>query len=126
MFKEAARRKLRFSTVKGLISVEDLYDIPLTSRDRFNLNDIAKNVYSSIKESIEVDFVSKTTSVDSDDELKLNILKDIIKDKQDEIKAKTELAVNKSHNELIDRLIQEKELENLKGMSIDDLKALRK
>jgi len=126
MFKEAARRKLRFSTVKGLISVEDLYDIPLTSRDKFNLNDIAKNVYSSIKESIEVDFVSETTSVDSDDELKLNILKDIIKDKQDEIKAKTELAVNKSHNELIDRLIQEKELENLKGMSIDDLKALRK
>ena len=31
MFEQAARLKLRFETSRGLLSVEDLWDLPLTS-----------------------------------------------------------------------------------------------
>ncbi len=59
-------------------------------------------------------------------ELKLALVKEVIKNKQEEARSKTEFAANKLHNELIDRLIKEKEFENLKNMSVDELKSLRK
>ena len=126
IFKEAVIRKIRFQTVKGTICLEDLYDIPLASKDKFNLNDIAKSIYSEIKESGDVNFVGENNSTDSINELKLALIKEVIKYKQEEARSKTELAANKSHNELIDRLIKEKEFENLKNMSVDELKSLRK
>ena len=126
IFKEAAIGKIRFQTVKGTIGLEDLYDIPLTSRDKFNLNDIAKSIYAEIKESGDVNFIGESTPIDETNELKLALVKEVIKHKQEEARSKTELAANKSHNELIDRLIKEKEFENLKNMSVDELKSLRK
>lgn len=126
IFKEAVIRKIRFQTVKGTICLEDLYDIPLASKDKFNLNDIAKSIYSEIKESGDVNFVGGNTPTDETNELKLTLIKEVIKHKQEEARSKTELAANKSHNELIDRLIKKKEFENLKNMSVDELKSLRK
>ena len=45
LFKEALVQKLRFKTIRGNISTEELWDIPLTSKNGFSLNDIAKDIY---------------------------------------------------------------------------------
>ena len=125
IFKEAAKLKLRFKA-KGNMSVEDLFDLPLTSKDGVSLNDIAKEIYKNIKEDSGVDFVGEVIETDRIEELKLQIVKEIIKDKKDDIKRKEESEVKKSHNENIDKLIAAKEAEALSNLSIEDLKALRK
>ncbi len=125
IFKEAAKLKLRFKA-KGNMSVEDLFDLPLTSKEGVSLNDIAKEIYKNIKEDSGVDFVGEVIETDRIEELKLQIVKEIIKDKKDDIKRKEESEVKKSHNANIDKLIAAKEAEALSNLSIEDLKALRK
>ena len=125
IFKEAAKLKLRFKA-KGNMAVEDLFDLPLTSKDGVSLNDIAKEIYKNIKEDSGVDFVGEVIETDRIEELKLQIVKEIIKDKKDDIKRKEESEVKKSHNANIDKLIAAKEAEALSNLSIEDLKALRK
>ena len=125
IFKEAAKLKLRFKA-KGNMSVEDLFDLPLTSKDGVSLNDIAKEIYKNIKEDSGVDFVGEVVETDRIEELKLQIVKEIIKDKKDDINRKEESEVKKSHNANIDKLIAAKEAEALSNLSIEDLKALRK
>ena len=125
IFNEAAKLKFRFKA-KGNMSVEDLFDLPLTSKDGVSLNDIAKEIYKNIKEDSGVDFVGEVIETDRIEELKLQIVKEIIKDKKDDINRKEESEVKKSHNENIDKLIAAKEAEALSNLSIEDLKALRK
>ena len=42
IFEYAARSKIRFQSTKGELTVEQLWDVPLRSRDDFNLNAVAK------------------------------------------------------------------------------------
>ena len=45
MFEKASRLKLRFSTSIGMLSAEDLWDLPLSSRNgTANLDDVARNL----------------------------------------------------------------------------------
>ena len=62
IFEYATRSKLRFASIRGELSVEQLWDVPLRSRDDFNLNIIAKAASKSLKEISEENFVetSKT------------------------------------------------------------------
>lgn len=126
LFKEALVQKLRFKTIRGNISTEELWDIPLISKNGFSLNDIAKDIYLELKQEVEIDFVGGTTSENSEGNLKLEILKEIIKDKKEAIERKEQEASAKTHNQFIDALIAEKKNESLKSMSIEELIALRK
>lgn len=57
IFELASRAKLRFSTTKGALTVEDLWDLPLTGKSA-NLDDIARDLNHEVKAvSEEVSFV---------------------------------------------------------------------
>jgi hypothetical protein len=53
IFEKASREKLRFSTSQGQFSVEDLWNLPLTSPSgrSVNLYDIANGLNKELKES---------------------------------------------------------------------------
>jgi hypothetical protein len=69
LFEKASKMKLRFSTTKGVLSTEDLWDLSLESLDR-----IAKNLYKQIKESEEISFISEKSSEDTLASIKLEIV----------------------------------------------------
>ena len=120
MFELASRMKLRFESDRGLLSVEDLWDLPLSS-GKVNLNDLAKSVSRSIRETEEEDFVAKKTKMNELQTLQLNILKHIIQyriDAANEKKSKEEEAAKKK---LIASIIEKKKLQSLEDMSIEDL-----
>lgn len=49
-FEKASRMKLRFNTERGLLSVEDLWDLPLTTKsNRLSLDEVAKDLHRQIK-----------------------------------------------------------------------------
>ena len=58
LFEYASRNKLRFASVKGEINAEQLWDVPLRSRDDFNLDAVAKNANRAFKAATEESFVN--------------------------------------------------------------------
>ena len=58
LFLQATREKFRFESPKGDLSVEQLWDLPLTSRTGFDLDTVAKTVNADLKASNEESFVN--------------------------------------------------------------------
>jgi hypothetical protein len=124
IFEKASRQALRFQTNKGEITVEQLWKLPLTgSADSFNLDDLAKLVHKEIKESQKFSFVSeKANPVDTDNELRLSILKHIIRVKKDWKNEKSEaLRKQKLRKQLLD-VLAEKEAESLQSLTPEQIK----
>lgn len=83
-FEQATRQKLRFASVKGQLSVEDLWALPLTTSQpavKPSLDEIAKQLNRELKEAEhEVSFVAPTTSTaaQKQNQLRFAIVKHII------------------------------------------------
>lgn len=88
LFEIATREKFRFASIKGELTVEQLWDVSLTSKTGFDLDTIACTVNQELKETDTESFVQ--TTVSSKRELlqqKLDIVKHIIAHKVDKCAA---------------------------------------
>lgn len=118
-FEVATREKYRFP-YKGVISVEDLWDL---SCDQLNvvfksLNKEKKNV----NEESLLDMRQSAADVTLTN--MIDIVKYIFNAKQLEAQARREAADKHAKNQIIMGLIKEKENEALKSLSIEELKKL--
>lgn len=86
IYKQAAQQSLTFPSNRGLLTVEQLFKLPLTSKTGFDLDNVAKTVNALLKEQTEESFVeaSKTNAQAKTLQLALDIVKDVISTKQDE------------------------------------------
>jgi len=76
-FMDATRRKLRFESHIGFLSVEDLWDLPLTSQKGVSLDQLAVSLSKTLREGTE-SFVDASRSGDEKLTLKFTIIKQII------------------------------------------------
>lgn len=120
MFEKATRLKLRFATTRGLVSVEDLWDMPLSSKDGFNLDVAAIHVNEELKSRSESFVTPKSIDAESNS-LKLDILKHVIACKLQEAKDREDALAKKSRKEYILSIIKDKQNEELKNKSIEEL-----
>lgn len=118
LFLSASRSKLRFSTNKGELTTEDLWDLSLTS-----LDNIARAVNRDLKASQEESFIVKMNSANATLELKLEILKHVIATKQFESEEKLNRRKKVEELELLESLLVEKETEGLKSLTPDQIRA---
>lgn len=78
IFEVASRQKLRFDTVRGQVSVEDLWDLPLTSNTgKPNLDSIAVDLHKKMNES-SLSFVSNRTKDQTETAVKFQLVKHVI------------------------------------------------
>ena len=126
MFEKIARCKARFDSPQGLLSVEDLFDIPLmsTRSSKANLDDIAKTLSKEMKESETESFVIRPPKVDETTALKFEVVKHIIAVRLAENEAAKLKKENKEKKQRLLALIAQKELEQDATHSIDDLKKM--
>lgn len=96
IFDKANRRKLRFSTAKGLINSEALWDLPTESRSRDSLKAMEQAVYDEIQATRGHQLRAKSTDKNSDQELRLEILTFIIDTKEASAAAATKKASDAS------------------------------
>lgn len=122
LFERASRLKLRFATNRGLVSSEDLWDLPLTSTVNSSLDSIAKGLNKSIKESEEESFVVKRSDANTILDLQFEIVKHVIKVRISDNAAKLDISRKKEEKTKIERIISSKEDASLENESIDDLK----
>lgn len=124
LFVTASRKKFRFASERGELNIEQLWDLPLTSKNGFNLNAVAITVNSELKGLAEESFV-ETSSNPRRRELEqmLEIVKFIIAAKQDETKAASERLAKQAMRRKLQEAIEAKEDQALVGSSIEELKA---
>jgi len=120
-FKEASKQKLRFQTSKGLLSVEQLWDLSLNELDA-----LAVALEVDVEESGRKSFLTKTSSKNKLAKLRFDLALDVLTSKQEELQAANEKAETKEHNKKIISLIAEKQDESLRNKSIPELEALLK
>lgn len=121
MFEKASRQKLRFESTKGVLSVEDLWDLPLTSQTgKANLDEIARQLYKKVKESTEISFV-KPTAEDSESQQKLEIVKHIIDVRLREAEAASQARIKAETKQKILEIMDRKKDEALSNASLEEL-----
>ena len=119
MYKEALQKKLRFKTNKGMISTEDLFDLSLQ-----NLDTLALMLDKKISEAPKKSFIEELPAEENDDELRFNIVKDVINVKLKARKDNINKAQIDARNKRIAELIAKKEDEVLENKSIEELRAM--
>lgn len=118
IFEFASRNKVRFP-FKGMISVDDLWDLSLT-----NLDSIYKTLNKQVKQSEEESLLSTKASVDTELEVQIAIVKHIVSVKLAEKEAAEKASVKKAQKQKIMSIIATKQDEALQNSSIDDLKKM--
>lgn len=126
MFEQASRLKLRFESPKGLLSVEDLWDIPLTSNTgKANLDDVARALYTELRESSQaVSFVNPSEKSNDILQLKFDVAKHIIDVRVAERNAAKELEERKQKKQHLLEIISRKENAVLEGQSLEELRKM--
>lgn len=118
IFEYAVRNKIRFP-FKGMISVEDLWDLSLA-----NLDSIYKALNKQVKESDEESLLATKTSVDTELEIQIAIVKYIVSVKLAEKEAREKAVAKKAQKQRIMSIIAAKEDEALQNSSVDDLRKM--
>ena len=118
IFEYAVRNKVRFP-FKGMISAEDLWDLSLT-----NLDSIYKTLNKEVKQSEEESLLTTKTSVDTELEIQIAIVKHIVSVKLEEQEVREKAAAKKAQKQKIMSIIATKEDEALQNTSVEDLKKM--
>ena len=123
MYKQASKLGLRIQTNKGLLAVEQLWQ--LSQSDLSNAIKAVKKVLVKNDDN-ELSFLENTKVVDIENQLRFDILKDVYLTKKSEAEAIRNEAETKAHNQKILALIAEKQEGKLRDMSEEELKSLLK
>lgn len=122
MFEKASRLKLRFETSKGLVTVEDLWDLPLSSATgKANLDDVARSLHNQLKNEEDISFVNPETKENMPMKLGFEIVKHIISVKLAEKVAREQAESNREKKQKIMAIIEQKQDTALSAMSLEEL-----
>lgn len=118
LFVMAARGKYRFP-FKGQISVEDLWDLSVK-----NLDSIFKTLNAEAKQAKEESLLEVKSPADAELEAKIEIVKYIVRVKQDEAVQRVNAIALNEQKQKIAAVIAAKEDQALHDMSVDELRAM--
>ena len=115
MFEVAVRSKVRFP-FKGLISVEDLFDLSVESLDM-----IFKVLNSQVKQAKEESLLTARTKQDEELTLKVEIVKYVVKVKLEEEAARLHAREQREKKQKIMEIMANKQDADLQNKSVEEL-----
>lgn len=118
LFKIASKKKYRF-TFRGVISVEDLWDLTVEDLDK-----IYKSLKSKQKSNLEESLLATESKEDVELKNKIEIIKTIVADKLAAKEKAVKAAERKAKNQRILEIMADKADAELKNKTIDELKAM--
>lgn len=124
LFEIATRKALRFPSIKGELSTEQLWQLPLTSKVGVDLDTLAKGINKELKDTEEESFVATNTNPRRGDlQVKLDILKHIIAVKQADLAAATKRQTTAMERQKLQELLAKKNDQALEGLSAEEIQA---
>lgn len=124
MFMNAVRNKMRFDSNRGKLTVEDLWDIPMTGK--VSLDSVARGVYKELKECEDISFVGTQSKQSKDLEAKMELVKEVIRIRKDEKDRQKEAADEKARRQRIAEILEKKKDEDLLNKTTEELEAMLK
>lgn len=122
LFLQATREKFRFESNKGDLSVEQLWDLPLTSRTGFDLDTVAKTVNADLKASNEESFVNVNNNpAVSRLQAQLEVVKAIIEVKLAQAEATKKRAEKAAERQRLMEVLHSKKDQELQGLSVEEI-----
>lgn len=118
LFEVAVRGKYRYP-YKGMIATEDLFDLSVTELDK-----VYKSLVAEKKKASEDSLLSTKDEAEVKIDNQIEIIKYIVGLKLAEIEKKKNEKAEKERREKILGIIEEKENDSLRNMSLDELKKL--
>lgn len=119
-FKKASKKKLRFVTNVGTLSIEQLWDLDLA-----HLDTLAVSLETAYKESNTKSFLNASKGTkDKDLKLRFDIVLEVLTDKVKASETAAKALATKERNQKILGLIADKKDGELAGKSIDELEAM--
>lgn len=126
MYKKASQQKLRIATIRGMLSVEQLWDLP-----KEEIGQLAVALRKRIKDArgingdSELDFLQPAEHAEeTTDELTFRILKDIYQTLQTNEDSARRLAAKRQRNRKLLEVIARKQDQELEGKSIEELEKM--
>ena len=125
LFVTALRKNYRFQTSRsGLITVEDLWSLPLQSKTNASLNGVAIILDTQLQQTKRTSFVDDSSSENVDLQNKFNIVLYIIDVKKAELAAAANAAAQRRQNEKVMEIISRKQDQDLENKSIEELQSM--
>jgi len=121
MYKKASQLQLRVNTTKGQLTVEQLWDLPLSMLDA-----LAVSLETEYKKSGKKSFLAVNSKKDKELKLLFDIVLDVLSTKMEDAAAAKGIADTKEHNQRILELIKRKQDSEMEGKSIAELEKLLK
>ena len=118
LFEIATRRKYRFATNKGSLSVEDLWDLPSTQLDA---------IYRAMTKELREQGGESLMQKDNDNTVltdKIEIIKHIFLVKKEEAAARRAAEENRNKRQRIMEILDQKRDASLQNMSEEDLQKM--
>lgn len=126
IFEKASRLRIRFTSARGELTVEQLWSLPLTAArpDHIDLDDVAKQCARELRDVTEESFVAtKVNPRKPELELKLEVVKHIIAVKQKEAEDARDAAKKRERRQELLEILAAKESDEMRGMSKEELLA---
>lgn len=124
LYKFAAQEQLRFPSVKGDLAVEQLFQLPLTSKSGFDLDTVAKGINAKLREISEESFVSTSRNPQRTKlTAALEIVKDVIATREAEAKAAIDKRAVDDLRQRINDAIRAKRDQQLTSAPLEELEA---
>lgn len=123
---EGTRRKIRFNTNKGLASIEQLWDMPMTHPANTSMDSLYKDLNKKRQAQAGESLIVAPAAKDSAIELQFAIVKEITLIRLAEIKKKENQLADKAHNAKIDKFITNAEEKEMGSKSVSELLAMKK
>ncbi len=117
VFMNATRKKYRFSTAKGNLTTEQLWDLPLES-----LDEIWQKINATIEDASRTSLLSARSNKNVELTEKAEVVKAIVEYKLAAAEKADKARQTKAEKERILNIIAAKQEQELASMSIDELK----
>lgn len=122
LFERATRAKFRFTSPRGNLDTEQLWDLPLQSKSFFDLDTIAKGLNQALKAASEESFVTPTSNPARGElTAKLDVVKAVIAYKIAENERRRTAANKASEKQFLLELLDKKRGDALGELSVDEI-----
>lgn len=122
LFEYATRNAIRFTSAKGALTTEQLWDLPLQSKTNFDLDNVAKAANAELKALTDDSFVATAEKPGKEQAtVRLAIVKHIIAVRLAENEAARNAAARKAEREKLLGILSEKQDEALKNLDVSEI-----